>query len=265
MTDLADLELRRARWRRALEAEALDTVQRDDFALRGLAARLRAPSVRLLLLPGDPEGSPIAIDDELWACVKDFSVVQLDGRNVRLGTQEIPTAHAAALVDSYGSREAWNSYVAIHRSGALEYGLGERGAWERQDREGNLVRVFSLISVVGRTWALLNFTAALLDRTAVDGPWQLTVALSRTSGALLGNVGEGWAEPLTWENELPACADEHLLWHIELDEVPTDDDARDLAFLVGDRIEDAWGARQRRYLAHRGDLAGRFDVRKLHD
>jgi hypothetical protein len=76
MTDVADFELRRARWRRALQAEGFDTVDQDDIALRGLAARLRTPSVRLLLPPGDPEGEPIAIDDEFWAWVKNFSVVQ---------------------------------------------------------------------------------------------------------------------------------------------------------------------------------------------
>jgi hypothetical protein len=102
-------------------------------------------------------------------------------------------------------------------------------------------------------------------RTAVDGPWQLTVALNRTAGAFLGNVGEGWAEPLTWDNELPPCVDQHLLWHIDIADVPRDDEARDIAFSVGDRIEDAWGARQRRYLARVGDLAGRFDVRKVHE
>ena len=35
MTDLADFELRRARWRRALQAEGLDTVDQDDIALPG--------------------------------------------------------------------------------------------------------------------------------------------------------------------------------------------------------------------------------------
>jgi hypothetical protein len=265
MTDLADFELRRVRWRRALEAEGLDTVDQGDITLRGLAARRRTPSVRLLLLPGDPERRGDRDRRRVWAWVKNFSVVQVDGRNLRLGAQEIPTAHAAALVDSYGSRDAWNSYLAIHRSEALEYGLGDRGAWERKDQEGNLVRVFSLISVVARTWALLKFASALRDRTAVDGPWQLTVALNRTAGAFLGNVGEGWAEPLTWDNELPPCVDQHLLWHIDIADVPRDDEARDIAFSVGDRIEDAWGARQRRYLARVGDLAGRFDVRKVHE
>lgn len=265
MSDLVEAELRRARWRRALQREGLDAVARDDFAIRGLACRLRAPSVRLLLLPGDPEREPISIDDELWAWLKNFSVVNIDGRSLRLGAQETPTAHAAALADSYGSREPWSSYFAIHRSGALEYGLGDRGAWERMDREDNVVRVFNLISTVACAWALLKLGSARQDRTAIDAPWQLTVALNRTAGAFLGNVGEGWAEPLSWENNLPPCADEHLLWHIELDEWPQDDTARSLAFSLGDRIEDAWGARQRRYLARTGDLAGRLDVRKLHE
>jgi hypothetical protein len=104
-------------------------------------------------------------------------------------------------------------------------------------------------------------------RTAVDGPWQLTVALNRTVGAFLGNVGEGWAEPLTWDNELPPCVDQHLLWHIDIADVPRDDEARDIVFSVGDRIEDAWGGggSPAPIPARVGDLAGRFDVRKVHE
>ncbi len=265
MTDIARLELRRARWRRALRREALDTTARGDFAVAGLASRLRAPSVQMLLLPADPEADRIRIDDDLWAWTSNFQVVNVEGRNVRLGTQDVPTAHAAALVDSYGTGEAWNSYVAIHRSGALECGLGERGAWERKDRDDNLIRVFTLISVVARTWAFLKFGSALQDRTPVEGPFQLTVGVHRTGDAFLGNVGEGWAEPLSWHNELPTCADEHLLWHLELAEWPDDEAIGEIAFAVGDRFEDAWGVRQRRYLARTGALAGRFDIRQLHD
>jgi hypothetical protein len=265
MTDIAGVELQRARWRRALRREALDTTARDDFAVTGLASRLRSPSVQLLLLPADPEADVIRIDDDLWVWTKNFQVVNVDGRNVRLGTQDVPTAHAAAMVDSYGSREGWNSYVAIHRSGALECGLGERGAWERKDREDNLVRVFNLISVVARTWALLKFGSALRERTPIDGPFQLTVGVHRTRDAFLGNVAEGWAEPLSWENELPACRGEHLLWHLEMAEWPDDEAIQEIAFGVGDRLEDAWGVPQRRYLARTGALAGRFDTRQLRD
>lgn len=87
MTDPADVELQRARWRRALRLEGLDTTSRDDFAVAGLASRLRSPSVQLLLLPADPEADIIPFDGGLWAWVKDFQVVNVDGRNVRLGAQ----------------------------------------------------------------------------------------------------------------------------------------------------------------------------------
>ena len=59
--------------------------------------------------------------------------------------------------------------------------------------------------------------------------------------------------------------DEHLLWHVEIDDWPDDDRVREIAFSVGDRIEDAWGARQRRYLARTGNLAGRLDLQKLRE
>lgn len=262
---IGEIELQRARWRRALEREILDTSDRENFALGGLAPRLRTPSVRLLLLPGDPEGAAVDIDDELWAWVKNVQVVNIGGRNVHLGLQEIPTAHAAVLADSYGSRELWSSYVAIHRSGAFEYGMGERGAWERTGRDGKPARVFNLVSIVARTWGLLKFATAFRDRVAVAGPYQLTVAMHRTGGALLGNVADGWAEPMTWENELPPCAEPHVLWHLELDTWPSDDEARDLAFRVGDRIEDAWGVRHRRYLARAGERVGQFDIRQLRE
>lgn len=265
MSDIAGAELVRGRWRRALERERLDTVARQDFALGGLASRLRTPSVRILVLPADPEANILPVDDGLWAWMKNVQVMDVGGRNVRVGTQEIPTAHAAALVDSYGDGQPWTSYVAIHRSGAVEYGLGDRGAWERNDSNDKLVRVFNLVSIVMRTWALLKIATAFRERVMPPDPYQLTIALRGTGGALLGNLGEGWAEPMSFENTVPGCADSHLLWHRELTEWPDDAEAQRLAFGVGDLIEDAWGVAERRYLALRGSLAGQLDVRELRE
>jgi hypothetical protein len=263
MSDLHDLELIRARWRRALTCETLDTIDRDDFAMSGLAKRLGTSSARLLVLPLDPELAVVETDQWLWASMKNFETIDVAGRRFHLGAQQVPTAHAVVLVNSYGTRQPWSSYVAIHRSGAIEYGLGDRGAWERNDKEGNLIRVFNLISIVGCTWAMFKFATALRERLAPPGPYHLTVALQRTAGAYLGNVGEGWAEPLSWDNDLPPCADPHLLWHLELDDWPDDDTAQALAFRVGDYVEDAWGFAGRRYLARAGELSGRFDARQL--
>ncbi len=72
MTDIEGLEFRRARWRRALRREALDTTTRGDFAVAGLASRLRAPSIQILLLPADPEADCIRIDAHSGECGQPF-------------------------------------------------------------------------------------------------------------------------------------------------------------------------------------------------
>lgn len=260
---IVDSELLRTRWRRTLDLHALDDVRRADFALGGLATRLREPMVQVLLLPSDPEAEAVHIDGALWAWLEAQKSVAVDGRAVRFGDQKYPTAHAAALVSGYGSKEPWNSYLGVHRSGAIELGLGDRGGWERENREGETVRMFNLISIITYTWALLIFSAALDERVPLPGPRQLTIALRNTKNAALGNLGEGWAEPGSFENRAGGCLEQNLLWHLELDELPDEAAQQRLAFAIGDRLEDAWGVGQRRYLAHRGDRAGRFDHRRI--
>lgn len=263
MNSLADTELLRARWRRALDRHALDRTSRDDFGLGGLATRLRSPSVQLLLLPPDPEAEALHIDSELWAWLEAHQSVDVDGCAIRLGNLQHPTAHAAALVRGYGRSESWRHYLALHRSGAIELGLGDRGGWDTQSPEGEPVRMFNLISVVVYTWALLKFGAAANERLSLNGPWQLAVGLLRTHGAHLGNLGQGWAEPGSFENTFGRCVEPNLLWHLGIDAWPDEEGQQRLAFSIGDRLEDAWGATQRRYLNHRGDRAGHLDVRRI--
>lgn len=263
MSDIRDLELIRARWRRALQRDALDTILRDDFAISRLARRLGTCSTQVTLQPADPEADILHFDEQFWEWIDEHDTVIVDSRRIRFGTQRYPTAYAAAIVNGYSQREPWNSYLAVHRSGAVELGLGRRGGWDHRDREDNPVRIFNLISTVTYVWAVLAFAGYLSERAAMPGPWLLTIGARQTRGALLGNVGEGWAEPGQWENEIGGCPDENLLWHIELSP-PLDEEAqRKLALSVGDRFEDAWGVKQRRYLAHRGDRAGQLDHRRV--
>lgn len=200
------------------------------------------------------------LDDALWAWLDTQNSVNVDGRAIRFGDRRCPTAHAAALVNGYG--DLWNNYLAVHRSGAIELGLGDRGGLERQNREGEIIRVFNLISIVTYTWAVLKFGAAHFERLSLVGPWHLTVAVHRTKGALLGNVGEGWPEPGSFENS-GSCVDQNLLWHLELQNWPDEEGQQRLAFAVGDRLEDAWGVSHRRYLAARGDRVGRLDLQRV--
>jgi len=181
---------------------------------------------------------------------------------LQLGERQIPTAHAAALVNSLGSERLWSSYVAVHRNGSIDMGLGYRGGCDTSHGDVGNVRVFRLVSLVGYCWALLEL-ARKLDHE-LNGVWLLAFALVRTEGALLGNLGEEWPEPGMFGNSIGGCADAHLLWHIELDRLPNDEAAcQEQAFAIGDRIEDAWGVRERRYLACRGDRAGQFDARQM--
>jgi len=265
VTSLADTELLRARWRRALDRHAVDTIERDDFATSGLAARLCTPTVQLLLLPSDPEAEVLHIDDELWAWIDAQKNVQVEGRTVHLGLQKTPTAHAAALVSSFGNGEQWNNYFAVNRSGAVELGLGDRGASESPNPESNPVPIFDLISIVTHSWAMLKFSAALNERFSIGYPMQLTIALRATEDALLGNFGQGWENGRGLRNRVGGCAERNLLWHVEINNSLDDDGQTQLAFLIGDWIENAWGISQRRYLARKGDRTGRLDVNRMMD
>lgn len=66
ITPLDELDVQRARWRRAREKLRLTDPEADDFATDGLARRLDNPRIRLLILPADPEALVVEFDDEFW-------------------------------------------------------------------------------------------------------------------------------------------------------------------------------------------------------
>jgi hypothetical protein len=258
--NLEEKELQRARWRRALTRFGLEQTGDESFATGGLALRLTSTSIQMLLLPGDPETEVVDLDEAFSSWLEAQRTIDLDGVMVQLPSTARRTAHAIALADSYGE-DSWGSYFAVHRSGALEFGLGTAGGWQGRDRSGDEVRIIALTSTVARAWALFRVADALQERTPVAGPFLFALAVPHAGGALLGALGEGWAQPGDFQNSIGPCRDPQLLWHFELAEVPTGDDAKQVAYSVGDRLEDAWGCSQRRYLARRGQHEGRIDPR----
>jgi hypothetical protein len=211
----------------------------------------------------DPDAVALTFDDEFWEWLAEHTWIDLDEHATQLGDQTYPTPHAAALVKGHGDAAPWTSFTAVHRSGVIEVGLGDLGSWERRDRDGAPTAVFNLTTVVAKTWALLRFGRLLHDRSGIQGPVQLVVDLQETAGALLGNLGEGWAEPGDFSNRMSPCVESRLRWRLEFDECPDGDAQRAIAYSIGDRLEDAWGVRQRRYLAHRGEFTGRLDPRRI--
>lgn len=259
--NLGDHEILRTRWRRNLQSLALDSTARNDFGRSRLSQRLSEITVQMVLLPADPEANVAHIDDSFCSWLDEHRAVDLDGRTFMLPQVQRRTAHAIALIETYG--ESWAQYFAVHRSGAIEIGVGARGGWESRNHDDERVRSIALTPTVARVWAMLKVARLLNERHGVEAPFCLTVGVMDTSEALLAVLGEGWAEPNDFQNTVGTCGEPNLLWSLELSAVPDDVSARDTAYSIGDRLEDAWGVPQRRYLASRGEHAGKLDARYL--
>lgn len=82
--------------------------------------------------------------------------------------------------------------------------------------------MFFLTTIVGRVWVALALFAEVLERLAIQGPWELTLAMRDTNRAVLGNVAAGWEEPERAfpRDELPRCPDPNLLIVREVYEWP---------------------------------------------
>jgi hypothetical protein len=218
--------------------------------------------VRFLILPGDPEAFVLEFDEELtgwWLADRDNPFE--GGGQTSWGTEEVPTASAIIRFYRASSEKwIWSDYLALHRSGALEFGLDRfgSGTGRRQFEEGEL-RVFFLNSIVGRIWWALALYAEVMERYRVTGPWEIGIALRDTAGSVLGDVAAGWMEPgESWRGQPPACPYPNVLLLRELSDWPTGEDIRALVFSLGGVIEDAWGVHDRRFLARVEPGIGEF-------
>lgn len=193
----------------------------------------------------------IDFDDDFWEWWMKERPGPVNGQPTRWGSQRKPTIDAAARCRDLMGGKCW-SYIALHRHGGLEVELGKDGA------SNGYVR---LILIVGRIWAALQLYRAVLERFVIAGPWEVSLALRKTEGSYLANFGQGWAEPnAALPYEVEPCVERNVLIRQEVIEWPErTEGTRALAFTLGGRLEDAWGSPLRRFLAHRGELAGQFD------
>lgn len=260
MSSISETEQRRSRWKRHLAVEGVDDISRPDCARGGLGSRLDSMLARIFLLPEDPDTDSWEFDEAFWAQLEEHKNVDLDNGKINLGHEIIPTAHAAALTQRHGNDEAWLRYAAVHLNGTFEIGLGERH--HHQARDGSEAPAWvDLVRIVGFTWALAEF-ARNLGSQETAGPYLLTVALPDTRGARLAGLAEGYPYPSQFGYRIGPCPDEHLLWNIELEDLPADlAESQQLAFRVGSRIENAWGLRQQAYLDRTGSNKGKLNVR----
>jgi len=194
----------------------------------------------------------IDFDDEFWAWWDEPREAPFGGQLMWNSTS--PTVNAAVKVRKTGP--GWSTYLALHRHGGVEVGTVD--TYEAGDR-----RCFRLIRTVGLLWIALDHQVDAAERFGIEGPWEVTLALHDTEGCLLGEFGEGWAEPSRTVRPQAPCFDANVVVRKELETFPrAPEPIRDLAFRFGGRIDDAWGVRQRRFLDHRGEREGEFSARR---
>jgi hypothetical protein len=262
---LTERDLQRQRWALTRGPMGLNEPTAEDFGTGGLARFVDDPGVRFLVLPGDPQASLVVFDGPFWEWWEEKRGNPFDGAApTNWGNRSIPTLDAAALYEPGGDgRWDWHHFLALHRSGALEFVLGSLGVaeWEAGN-EGRQDRGFMLVTIVGRVWVALERYAEIVERYRPSGPWELSLGLTRTDGALLGNVAAGWKDFDAWRfGDAPRCAEPNVFIRREVDEWPDADGRKKLAFEIGSMVEDSWGIKDRRFLVgEKHDGAGEFDV-----
>ncbi len=142
-SELMALELRRDRWRRARQSLLLLDPSAEDFGTGGLASFVADRSVRLLILPADPEASLIDFDERLWKWWRQAHTDPIIGDTTQWGTQHRTISAAVVSFDSY-REQGWERYCVLHRHGGLELELGSSATYTFRERRG-----FRLIYTVG--------------------------------------------------------------------------------------------------------------------
>jgi hypothetical protein len=254
----------RRRWVAARQQIGLGSPEDPDFGQGGFVRHAPEVRTRFVILSADPSCALLEFDEDFWTWWLGEWPNPFDGaRPTAWGTEHTPTSGAAVRFDWSGdSRWTWNHYLALHRTGALEFGLGRLGSrtFQHQGQE-QATRVFFLTTTVGRMWWALSRYGDVINRAGIDGPWELTLSFRGTQGSALGNVGAGWAEPdQVWLDEFPACPDSNVMITRELEFWPDASALQAVVLSIGGNIEDAWGCRNRRFLAREDPNAGDFDV-----
>lgn len=239
---VTEQEMLRARWRRARQPLLLLDPHADNFANGGLARRVTEPSVRLLVLPPDPEDHQVEFDDDFWAWWRHERHDPTSGQRISWWPFHEPTSTAAASF--FTRREGtWENYLALHRHGGLEMELGTDPIYSSDGRRG-----FRLSFIFGRVWTGLGVYGDAVQRYDLRGPFEISLALRNTEGAILGNVARGWSEPGSGFTDVRTCAEPGLLLRREVTEWPDAAGTRSLAIRLGAWLEDCWGYTDRRFL-----------------
>lgn len=237
------------RWRRSRDSLRLVDPSAANFATSGLGGYVDDLRMRLVVQPNVPGCQVIEFDDEFWTWFSEPRRLPFAERSYRWG-QPQPAPHGAALADGDKRGEwSWDQYLAVHRDGGVECGLGQYAA-----HGANGTEYIRLVNILGRVWATLSFTREVRDRYGLEGELEVTLALCNVGDARLGDLAADWTG-MHWEPgryEPRTCADNNVLRVERTEALTCEEDVRDLTYRLGAWIENCWGSTQRRYLTKGG-------------
>jgi len=245
----------------ALDDQAILGLARDtkdeEFARGGLAALAVDPTVRVTVLPGDPSAQPVPVENPEKVIPK---LIALPGSEGQFPYHEMVRGTSSGYVGyTIGNGDRWQSFEAVFWHGGVDFFLGTHGGRIWELRPGSAQRVIYLRRCIGWAWAAFDLQRQMIERYGVAGPYRVILGIAGTAGAMLGNVGAGWAEPGSADGwNLSTAVEPHGLLGEDLTQWPEEQGVEALALRFGARVDLAFGGSGQRHLDRVGPEAGKY-------
>jgi hypothetical protein len=166
-----DSDIVKQRWEReqALLGLARDTPD-DKFATGGLGALAVPPTVRIVVLPGDPCSQTVPGQDPISVIPQ---LTTLPGGQQLPNLEMVRGTSSGYVGYSYaGDDGLWRSFAAVHWHGGVDFFLGDQGCREWGDLLGARRRVVYLLQSVKWAWGAFDLQRQLVERFTVAGPFR---------------------------------------------------------------------------------------------
>ncbi|HUJ08272.1 MAG TPA: hypothetical protein VLX31_19385 [Streptosporangiaceae bacterium] len=226
------------------------------FALGGMAALAVPPTVRIVVLPGDPASVAVSVQDPKTVIPPQISMPG-GGQLPSIGTVR-GTSDGYVGYSDPGRGKPWPRFVAVHWHGGVDFYLGQSGG-QPADPSRGAHRLIWLRRTVGWAWGAFGFQQKIVRRFGIDGPFRILLGVADTANAGLGDLGTGWADPGGPASpDAPAAVDQQVLLREDVPAWPDAAGVKDLAMRFGARLDIAFGGSGERHLDRTGPEAGRF-------
>lgn len=242
----------------ALLGLARDTAE-ADFAVGGLGALAVDPTVRIVVLPGNPSSQVIPAVEPSQVIP---SVITLPNGPPLQYHSAVRGTSSGYVGNAAGAGNRWESFAAVHWHGGVDVFLGPEGGRKWEYPGGLTGRVIFLHKALGWAWAALDLQRQMVERFRIPGPFGAIVAVAGTAGAVLGTLGTGWPEPSrAGVPSLPTAVEPRVLLLEDLAEWPDEKGVLELVLRFGARLDLAFGGPGGRHLDRVGPEQGRFNPR----